>query len=569
MKRQPTSNIIALSEKKKSPSSQLYTHANGKEFKLPSGFEVQNNNLYMLVEKGSGENKEIVPKYLCRQIPLITKSFSNIERSQLYYELSWKADGRLHEEVVTAGSVSTRKDIISLSDYSLAVNDVNARDLINFFDRLLMINDIPREKMVERLGHIEGGFIHPLYSKEVQILPADGGEKQMLEAFESSGTIKGWIEGVLKPIEAHPKALLMLLASFASVLLKDLNLGPFVIDLSGATSKGKTTVLKAAATVWGTDHLVSEWNGTAVSFERKAAFLNSFPLMLDDSMKADEKQLQRFVYNFSGGRSKGRGSVTGSQREFTWNNLMLSTGEIPLTEYAERAGGAAARILPVKGLPFKDADYLFFEDLYEAMEENYGEVGLEFIKRWEQRKDELLPRYKEFNKLFQEKARGNEVVSRIARHYAAVYFAGALVMEFFDAPIDLGWLEVLFTEIMEDNKAVDKPMQMLEAVLTDLDSSRDCISGKYEVKFDLKAIYKDGTLFLLPSYLKEFLKFEQTAIRSEWLRRGISLVSMKKEKEVDHRVVYHLGKSYRVVPIASDVVDELGFDFEENTLITP
>ncbi|WOV83914.1 DUF927 domain-containing protein [Sporosarcina jeotgali] len=564
MKRQPTSNIIALSEKKKSPSSQLYTHASGKEFKLPSGFEVQNNNLYILVEKGSGENKEIVPKYLCRQVPLITKSFSNIERSQLYYELSWKADGRLHEEVVTAGFVSTRKDIISLSDYSLAVNDVNARDLINFFDRLLMINDIPREKMVERLGHIEGGFIHPLYSKEVQILPADGGEKQMLEAFESSGTIEGWINGVLKPVEAHPKALLILLASFASVLLKDLNLGPFVIDLSGATSKGKTTVLKTAATVWGTDHLVSEWNGTAVSFERKAAFLNSFPLMLDDSMKADEKQLQRFVYNFSGGRSKGRGSVTGSQREFTWNNLMLSTGEVPLTEYAERAGGAAARILPVKGLPFKDADYEFFDELYEAMEHNHGEIGLEFIKQWEERKHELLPKYKEYNSMFQKKARGNEVVSRIARHYAAIYFAGTLVMDFFDAPIDLGWLEVMFNEIMDENKAVDKPMQMLEAVLTDLDSSRESIAIDNRVFHDLKAIYKDQTLYLLPSYLKEFLKTEQSSIRSEWLRREISISGLEKGKKTDSRTLRHKGSVHRVVAIHPHVVEELGFDFNVN-----
>lgn len=564
MSKKPTSNIVELSERKKSPSSQTFTHPSGKEYKLPAGFEVYHGQLYMLVEKGKGEEKEVVPTVLCRQVPVVTRSFSNIERSQLYYELSWTDEGRLYEEVIPAGHLATRKDLVTLADYSLAVNDINVRDLIGFLDKVIMLNDIPRNKMVERLGHVSNGFVHPLHAQGVNILPADGGEQQMLEAFDSKGTVSGWIDGILKPIEEHPKALLMLLASFASVLLKDLNLGPFVIDLSGATSKGKTTVLKAAATVWGTDHLVSEWNGTAVSFERKAAFLNSFPLMLDDSMKADEKQLQRFVYNFSGGRSKGRGSVTGSQREFTWNNLMLSTGEIPLTEYAERAGGAAARILPVKGLPFKDADYLFFESLYEAMEENYGEIGLEFIKHWEQRKDELLPRYKEFNKLFQGKSRGNEVVSRIARHYAAVYFAGVLVMEFFDAPIDLGWLEVLFTEIMEDNKAVDKPMQMLEAVLTDLDSSRESIAIDNRVFHDLKAIYKDQTLYLLPSYLKEFLKTEQSSIRSEWLRREITISGLEKGKKTDSRTLRHKGSVHRVVAIHPHVVEELGFDFTVN-----
>ncbi|MCQ6307615.1 DUF927 domain-containing protein, partial [Bacillus cereus] len=102
----------------------------------------------------------------------------------------------------------------------------------------------------------------------------------------------------------------------------------------GSTSTGKTTALKVAASVWGTNQLVNEFNATKVSVERKAAFLNSFPLLLDDSRKADERLLQSFVYTFSGGRSKGRGSVGGSQREYTWRNIMLTTGEVSLNEYA-------------------------------------------------------------------------------------------------------------------------------------------------------------------------------------------------------------------------------------------
>ena len=64
--------------------------------------------------------------------------------------------------------------------------------------------------------------------------------------------------------------------------------------------------------------------------------MNSYPLILDDSRKANEKTLGDFIYNFSGGRSKGRGSTTGSQQEFTWNNILISTGEASLTAYAEQ-----------------------------------------------------------------------------------------------------------------------------------------------------------------------------------------------------------------------------------------
>src|SRR5690606_15385866 len=113
-------------------------------------------------------------------------------------------------------------------------------------------------------------------------------------------------EQVFEQIKDHPKAVLMVLASFTSVILKDLKLQPFIIDLSGVTSQGKTTALRVAASVWGNEYMVSEWNLTKVAAERKAAFLNSFPLLLDDTRKANEKDLQAFVYNFSGGRSKGR-----------------------------------------------------------------------------------------------------------------------------------------------------------------------------------------------------------------------------------------------------------------------
>ncbi|MGQ0422345.1 DUF927 domain-containing protein, partial [Bacillus sp. HC-Mk] len=138
-----------------------------------------------------------------------------------------------------------------------------------------------------------------------------------------------------------------ILASFASVIIQDLRLQPFIVDLSGTTSQGKTTTLKAAASVWGNERLMSEWNATKVSIERKAAYLNSFPLLLDDTRKANERILKDVIYQFSGGRSKGRGSLKGSQREFTWHNILLSTGEVSLNEYAKNQGGAAARIIPL------------------------------------------------------------------------------------------------------------------------------------------------------------------------------------------------------------------------------
>lgn len=508
-----------------------------------------------------GEEVE-VPKMICRQLPVVTRSYTNIEKSQLYYELQWTDHNRIYSETIPAGSLATKKDLLKLADMSLGVNDINAKDLIDYFDKFVTQNEIDRQHLVERLGTIKNGFIHPLMAQGVKILPSDIGEKQILEAFEVSGTAEEWINEVFEKIKDHPKAVLMLLGSFASVILKDLNLSPFIIDLSGPTSRGKTTVLKASASVWGNGHLVSEWNTTKTAAERKAAFLNSFPLMLDDTMKADEKHLKGFVYNFSGGRSKGRGSVTGSQAEYTWNNLMLSTGETSLTDYAMQAGGAAARVLPIKGLPFEDVEYEFFTELYEAIEEYHGAIGIEFLKQWKDKKSSLIPLYKEFNAQFQKKSNGNEVLGRVARHYAALIFTANALNDFFQMEINLNELTYLFDEIAQENKSVDKPMQLLESILADLDGKRGCISGKYEVKYDLKAIYKNKNLYLLPSYLKEFLGTEQNAIRNEWLRREISIGTMRAGSETDSKKLRHGDTTYRVVPIGAEIIEKLGYDFD-------
>lgn len=530
---------------------------------IPEPFFAEHGLLKKMVDVKEGKEVIQVPIMVCRHIPVVSQSFSNLEKSQLHHEIQWDDYGRTYRETVPAGDISTRNRLLLLADRSLAVTDLNARELIDYFNRYILFNEIPRGHLVERLGHVKGGFIHPLMSEGIKIMPPDIGDKQTIEAFESVGTWSSWIESVFEQVRDHPKAIVMLLGSFASVLLNDLKLSPFIIDLSGPTSKGKTTILKVAASVWGNGHLVSEWNITKVAAERKAAFLNSFPLMLDDTMKADERQLKSFVYNFSGGRSKGRGSITGTQTEFTWNNLLLSTGETSLTEYAMQAGGAAARVLPITGLPFDDVEYEFFNELYEAIENHHGAIGIEFLKQWQDKKEVLLPLYKDFNAQFQKKSNGNEVLGRIARHYAALVFTAHTLNSFFQMEINLNQLTHLFDEMVKENTAIDKPMQMLEAILTDLDSKRESISGDYEVRHDLKAIYKDKTLFLLPAYLKEFLKTEQSSIRNEWLRRGLSIGSIQKGKESDSKLIKHCGKVYRAIPIQPNVVEELGFDFTE------
>ncbi|PGS70586.1 hypothetical protein COC69_25880, partial [Bacillus cereus] len=376
-------------------------HGNSENKVIPKPFKVGINAT--LFEEKEDKDGNVITKFVSRKTPFITKEFHNIERSQVLYEIEWKEQNRTVKEVIPASTIAVRKELLELSDRGFSVHDNNVKQIITYFDRYLLMNDINKHQAVERLGHVKDGFIHPSLTKDVEIMAIDYGEKQILESFEVKGTGESWKQEVFARIKQNPKAVFLVLASFASVIIQDLRLQPFIVDLSGTTSQGKTTTLKAAASVWGNERLMSEWNATKVSIERKAAYLNSFPLLLDDTRKANERILKDVIYQFSGGRSKGRGSLKGSQREFTWYNILLSTGEVSLNEYAKNQGGAAARIIPLIDEPL-GKNHGNIMSLHEGMENNYGAIGIEFLQVWLANKKTLRSEYPTFRKYYVEKA---------------------------------------------------------------------------------------------------------------------------------------------------------------------
>jgi putative DNA primase/helicase len=530
---------------------------------IPLPFQIERNTLFKTVTKKVDGFEVEQNVMVSRMAPKIKRELSNVERNSVHYEISWVDRGRPKNEIVGASTLSTKRELLMLSDHGFPVNDLNYKDLIKYFDSFLALNQLEQSRMVDRLGHIRNAFIHPLDSDDIEVVPNDIGERQILEAFEAKGTVDTWKNEVFERIKNHPKVLFLVLSSFASVILHDLKVSSFIVDLSGSTSQGKTTALQVARTVWGSEGLINEWNATRVAVERKAGFLNSFPLYMDDTRKANEKLLQSIIYQFSGGRSKGRGSIKGSQIETTWNSILISTGEVSLSDYASKAGGAAARIIPLIDEPFHKSDYEYFSGLYPAIQNNYGAVGIAFIKEWQKQKEVFLPQFYRFKDFYMEKAKGNEVLIRLSMYYAAVHFVGSVLKEMFNLDFDLKQLDRLFNEIAEENKSLDKPKELLEQILNDLNSSRRSIYYLFEPDF-IKAIYHYNTICLTPAYLKEFLGPEEKLIRREWVKRGYTKFNITTGK--DYWSVKHDGKTYRVIIINTDIIDSFGYDFSSNSL---
>ncbi|MDK4164407.1 hypothetical protein O0F77_13025, partial [Staphylococcus pseudintermedius] len=68
------------------------------------------------------------------------------------------------------------------------------------------------------------------------------------------------------------------------------------------------------------------------------------------------------IYQFSGGREKGRGNKSSIEVERTWQNIMISTGETSLADNGKEKAGIGARIITLQDDPF-NSDVSFI-DLY-------------------------------------------------------------------------------------------------------------------------------------------------------------------------------------------------------------
>ena len=537
---------------------------------IPPPFQVKQGQLFKITIKRVGGVEYEDEKRVSMITPFVLKKLSDIERNHVFYEIAWKEEGRDKSQVVAASTLARRQGILGLSDLGLSVNELNFKDMIHYFDLFIGLNDLERCSMAERLGWIGDRFVNPYNSGDLIVAPPGISEQQTLKAFRTKENLESWQREVYDKIKIHPKIVFLIFASLASVILKDLGVTPFIVDLSGSTSQGKTTALRVAASVWGDEGLLGEWNITRVSVERKAAFLNNFPLFLDDTRKAEEKILQSVIYQFSGGRAKGRGALIGGQEEATWNNILISTGEVSLSEFSGGAAGASARVISLTDEPFGKVSPEHFKTIYKAIEGNYGSLGASFLQEWGKKKDQLMPEFRKVQEFYIDKSQENEVVTRMSRYFAAIHFTAAAAKELLGLEVDFRIFEHIFNDVINNTLSLNKPKELLGEILSDLDRCKHDIyyndslfQGPPKI---LKAIYHNEKLFLHPAYVKEKLGIDNRLIRKEWVKKGYIIPKDKKEET---QVVKKCGKTFRGLEVSPEILNELNYYFGEDEAIIP
>ncbi|SEJ33084.1 Uncharcterized protein, DUF927 family [Azotobacter beijerinckii] len=275
-----------------------------------------------------------------------------------------------------------------------------ARNCKDNLQSYLQAYDSPeRARLVNRLGWHGDAYLLPdeqLGSQAEHLHFYEGGAA--LPPIEQAGTLEQWQDGVARYCVDNNRLAFVVSAAFAGPLLHLLRAESGGFHLYGDSSGGKTTHLKAAASVYGGPRMLRTWRHTGNALEGTAAAHSDGLLVLDEIHQCDPREVGEIVYMLGNGTGKTRANDRGAvaKQAYSWRLLFLSTGEKTLGQHIADGGkdlkaGMEVRMVGIpadagKGLGLFEALHGFPNagELAEAIAANaekfHGEALVTFLR---------------------------------------------------------------------------------------------------------------------------------------------------------------------------------------------
>lgn len=314
------------------------------------------------------------------------------------------------------------KDILSggaalsqaLGEAGLAVFDTSAANgmaPLNRFINSFPLDDLPTIKTVDGGGWTDETFSCFVFGDGLTV-QTEGGDRAELAAgakapiIKTRGTLEDW-QRVNAEIAPHSMRL-----SFAVAAALAAPVLPIVGDMSrifhfyGQSSGGKTSLMLAAASVWGDKTFKRSWDTTKTAPSSLAKMYNNLPLIFDE-LAAARDVVKDVGYMIGNGQDRSRSDRNGNAREArTWSLYTLSSGEGSLAEIKKQncrgmdAGVATGELVRFIDIPAQadedDAEKGVFESFPEGLTVDgrrdwidahcsafpaYGTAGVAFLRR--------------------------------------------------------------------------------------------------------------------------------------------------------------------------------------------
>lgn len=274
-------------------------------------------------------------------------------------------------------------------------------------------------------------------------------ESGMEDTFRRHGNLADWQRSVAAPCVGNSRFIFALCCAFAGPMLRLAGMESGGFHFRADSSKGKTSTLLVAASVWGRPSYMQRWRTTTNALESIAVQHCDGLLILDEFGQLDPREAGDCAYLLANGQEKGRATRNGQARKRrTWVELFLSSGEVSLADHIAAGGkqvragqevrmadipmDAGAGMGGVEALNGHNGPGDLVDAIVGAAAAHYGSAGLAWLE-WACANHAALPsRLRELVDQYRDDfvpEASSEQVRRVGGRFALVAAAGELATE--------------------------------------------------------------------------------------------------------------------------------------------
>jgi hypothetical protein len=509
-----------------------------------------------LFERGVGEAAD---ELVALRPLLIKRILVDHKTGRESVELAFPREGVWRTATVDRAVVcNSRRIVDDLAAVGAPVDSNNAGAIVGWLRVLEATNErrLPRTLSVDACGwhEVDGEqiFMAPEQLGGEREVVFDGGlgRTRMVRGLRAKGNLDAHLVALRSAFAADRIAATAICAALAAPLLHVLDAPSFAVHLVGDSSRGKSSMLKIAASVYGdpgSEDWVPSWNSTSVGLEQRAATLCDLPFCVDEAGVVDAKEREKAVYMLIDGTGRTRGARGGGLRDTaSWRTIVLSTGEHGLVD-EDANTGAQVRVMQFHVAGFGALDAGGVDALRSACGENFGEVGRAWLTALASWSDDTRATHREgfrqYARAVRARAAKDGLRSRQAEYIAVLGYAESLASQILGLGSDDG--ETMIGWVIEGDGAARERRSVESVADRGLGLIQDWISGapgsfpRIDIGVDgfpeaktsgvrelAGYIGRDGVSFI-PTKLRAYLGghgIDWQVVR-EWTRRGWLVVT--------------------------------------------
>ena len=205
---------------------------------------------------------------------------------------------------------------------------------------------------------------------------------------KKAGTLDGWVSAVDKFILGKRINEAVIAASFAGILRglypdEAFSKHGLIINIFGDSGNGKTTLVRAAHSIFSSPDTFQSYNGTSNALIQTMAERGEMVSAVDDICQGDSKNILDLIFNISSGNGKNRCKSSGSTRQpQQFYGTILTSNITPILRMTGENVGQLRRVIEVG---ITDTDKIAesgaeADAMTAAFDTNYGHAAEQFAR---------------------------------------------------------------------------------------------------------------------------------------------------------------------------------------------